>query len=215
VVLTDNSLASPEFALPGDEEPPPRRYWSRSTSGVLVALVHVVFFAMLSFSVRMPTYGHRSALETILLLPSLDGRQAPEVHMVQPQVITQAPPEIITAPITLPKPPPPRPEEFQHPATPGDVLKAVGEELSCGAGSFEHLTQAERNRCRHEPWQGARAPNGVLVLQPSQAPKLMAPPPEFRLSGADAQRLQMERGPTGCPVLLNVPCLNKMPSDGN
>ncbi len=170
--MVTNSSYAPEFVLVGEEEPPQRRYWSKGASWVLVVLIHVLFFGMLTFSVRMPTYGSRSALETILFLPSLEGRQAPDVHMIQPVAPSDTAPEIITAPITLPKPPPP-PEAVERPATQGDVLKAVGEELSCGAGSFEHLTQAERNRCRHEPWAGARTAAGTLVLAPSaQIPRL-------------------------------------------
>jgi hypothetical protein len=213
-LVTDNSLACPEFTLFGDEETPPRRIWSRGTSGILVVLVHLVFLAMLTFSVRLETAHPRSALETIFLLPSLEGRQAPDFHMVQPRQQNQTMPEVTTAPITLPKPPPP--EEVQRPATPGDVLKAVGEELSCGAGSFEHLTQAERNRCRHEPWAANRGPAGTLVLAPaSNIPKLNAPPQEFRMTGADAQRRAIETAPTGCPMMLNVPCLNNVPHDNN
>jgi hypothetical protein len=205
-----NIVASREFMLFSEEEPP-RRAWSRTLSWLLVVLVHLVFMGMLTFSVSLPRFRPHSALETILLLPSLNGRNAPEVHMLRPQAPSQAPPEIITAPITLPKPPPP--ENQAKPATPGDVLKAVGEALSCGAGSFENLTQAERNRCRHEPWHGGKAPNGsILVLAPSM-PKLAAPEPQFRLSGADAQRRAIETAPTGCPVMLNVPCLNDIPHE--
>jgi hypothetical protein len=210
--VTDTSLTSREFALPGDDEPPARRYWSRGASGLLVVLIHLVFFVMLTFSIRLVDFGHRSALETILLLPTLDGRETTEPQMIQPRAITAAPPVIITSPITIPKPPLPEEQELHRPVTPGDVLKAVGEELSCGAGSFEHLTQPERERCLRQPWLARRGPAGTLVLAPAnQAPRLAAPPAEFRISGADAQRRSIETAPTGCPVMLNIPCLNQFP----
>ena len=212
-LVTDDSLASHEFALFGDEEPP-RRTWSRAISSLLVVLVHLVFLAMFAISVTLPAFHRRTDMETILLLPSLDGRNSPQVHMLQPKSESPAPPEIVTAPITLPKPPPP-PQNAEKPLTPGDVLRAVGEDLSCQAGSFENLTQNERNHCRHEPWRAARAPNGSLVLQPTMAPKLVEPPPEFRISGAEAQRRALQSSPTGCPVLLNIPCLNNIPHDNN
>lgn len=208
-------IASAEFALPGDEDSPTPRNVSRVVSGVLVVLVHLVFLGMLLISVSLPSFRARRPLETILLLPSFHGENAPEMHMLRPAAPTGAPPEIITSPITLPKPPPPPPENAQKPPAPGDVLKAVGQELSCGAGSFENLTQAERSRCLHQPWHGGKTPSGsILVLAPA-IPKLAEPQPqsEFRISGADAQRRAIESSPTGCPVMLNVPCLNNIPHD--
>jgi hypothetical protein len=214
-VLTTDLIAPTGFSLFRTPEPR-RRAWSRGVSTILVGLVHLVFLAMLTFSVSMPAFHRPSVLETILMLPSLDGRTAPEIHMQQPKAVTAGPPEIVTAPITLPKPIIP-PETSQKPQT-GDVLRAVGEALSCGAGSFENLTQTERTRCRHEPWRAGRLPNGNLVMVPtSQLPRLAEPPPqsEFRLSGADEQRHGIEVAPSGCPVMLNVPCLNNIPHDNN
>jgi hypothetical protein len=214
-VLTTDQTATPGFAFFRDAEPR-RRIWSRGLSSILVGLVHLVFLAMLTFSITMPAFHRPSVLETILMLPALNGRNAPEVHMLQPKAMNEAPPEIISAPITLPKPVLP-PETEQKPQS-GDVLRAVGEALSCGAGSFETLTQTERSRCRHEPWRGGRLPNGNLVMVPtSQMPRLAEPVPqsEFRLSGAEAQRHDIEVAPTGCPVMLNIPCLNNIPHDNN
>ncbi len=212
--MTDSSLAPPEFSLPADDDPPARRIWSRGASTMLVVLIHLVFFAMLTFSVRMVQFGQPSSLETIFLLPSLEGRQTREPRMLQPRTITTAPPEIVTSPITIPKPPEPEVErEIPNAVTPGDVLKAIGQELSCGAGSFEHLTQPERERCLRQPWVATRGPAGTLVLQPAtQVPKLAPPPAECRRSGADFQRRAIETAPT-CPVMLNIPCLNRIPRD--
>jgi hypothetical protein len=214
-VLTTDQTAIPGFAIFRGVESR-RRVWSRGVSGILVGLVHLVFLAMLTFSVSMSAFHRPTVLETILMLPTLDGRTAPEVRMLQPKALTEAPPEIITAPITLPKPIIP-PETAQKPQS-GDVLRAVGEALSCGAGSFENLTQPERSRCRHEPWRGGRTATGNLVLVPaSQLPRLAEPVPqsEFHLSGAEAQRHDIEVAPTGCPVMLNIPCLNNIPHDNN
>ena len=78
--MTDSSLAPPEFSLPADDDPPARRIWSRGASTMLVVLIHLVFFAMLTFSVRMVQFGQPSSLETIFLLPSLEGRQTREAQ---------------------------------------------------------------------------------------------------------------------------------------
>jgi hypothetical protein len=49
-----------------------------------------------------------------------------------------------------------------------------------------------------------------VLASPEPRNRFAPPPPEFALSGADAQRRSIERADP-CPVMLNVPCLNRIP----
>ena len=93
--------------------------------------------------------------------------------------------------------PPPPNSQIAPPQTPADILKAIGEALSCGAENFENLTQAERNRCKHEPWIARKLPNGTIVLE-AAAPQPFAPAPVPKISGAEALRHEMQTAPP-CP----------------
>jgi len=191
---------------------PPRpdawqKTYNRTLSWALVVVVHLLFLAVLTIAQNPAREGRRhAALETILFLPAVTGNNAPKINIIRPESPSEAPPEIVTAPITLPNPPPveSRPET----ARPGDVLRAVGEALACGAGSFENLNPGERAHCRREPWSGRRAPGGALVLDPG--PRLQLAPPEgtLRLGGSEALRRDLRQGgPSACPILQNTPCL--------
>jgi len=50
------------------------------------------------------------------------------------------------------------------------------------------------------------------VLNRPEGFNRFAPPPkdEFRISGADEQRLRMQRADP-CPAVMNTPCLNRIP----
>ena len=91
--------------------------------------------------------------------------------MIQPEVPRAAPPVITTAPVIVV--PPPNPDQAM-PQTPADILKAIGEALSCGAENFENLTQAERARCKREPWIARKLPNGTIVLEAANSVALRA-----------------------------------------
>jgi hypothetical protein len=98
------------------------------------------------------------------------------------------------------------------------VLGAVGRELACSAGSWEHLTMVERQRCGLYPWRGVKLPNGNLVMLPTTVlPRLKeAPNTEFNVnSGADQVAAQTRSGVIpgqgGCPILQNTPCLHATP----
>jgi hypothetical protein len=214
------SLAHP-FLRPGgsasaDEQR--RRNAARTLSWVIVGALHLLFFFFFVISIRPFEDRVKPIAETILLLTTT-GDNAPPVHIVNPEIPSQAPPMINSAPITIVKPPPPPPDQAVGPTTPGDILSAVGRSLACSAGSWEHLNQVERDRCGGMPWRGYRTPNGSLVMIPrSQLPRLRDPSPDsdLRVTGSQAIEQGLNTGQIGgqggCPILLNTPCLH--PSQG-
>jgi hypothetical protein len=124
---------------------------------------------------------------------------------------------------TLIVPPPPifRPDKpVQGEGPPTDILGAVGRDLACSAGSWEHLTSVERARCGLYPWRGAKLPNGSLVMVPrSVLPRLKDLPPDTQFSvntGSDRIRTDVQAGiipgQGGCPILQNTPCLHVTPA---
>lgn len=230
IVLTP-ALAHP-FLRPGKVPLGPeerrRLALSRTTSTLLMVGLHLVFFIFFVFVVHPYDMRTRPIIETILTLP-LAGNNMPRRDENNPQIETQAPPRIMSAPITLPKPPPvvkpqEKPTEGEENAPPTDVLGAVGRELACSAGSWEHLTSAERTRCGYGrsggyPWKGARLPNGSIVMIPrSVLPRLPEAPPDGQFTintGADKVQAEVQRGiipgQGGCPILQNTPCMHVTP----
>jgi hypothetical protein len=188
---------------------PRRTTLKRALSWALVCVVHLLFLSMLTISMmeEEQRVGRKSAIETILDLSLLRNPNAPRIDIVKPDVQSRTPPEVTTAPITIP-PPKPIPEENPPPApaTPGDVLKAVGEAIACGASNFENLTEAQQAHCRHEPWIPRKLPNGTIVLD---APPKVAEQPQLHMSGADQMRHDMQTAP-GCPIMLQTPCVDDM-----
>jgi len=216
LLASETTLTRP-FLIPGAEPVSPaelrRTNVTRTLSWVLVAALHVAFFflfvlAFVPFQERMSPI-----VETILMLPS-PGNNAPPLHTVNPVLPNRAPRAILSAPLTLPKPPPVAPrDQTNQPVAPGDVLGAVGRELACSAGSWEHLTQTERERCGGQPWQAMRLPNGNLVMvPPSQLPRLREAPNEFVVTGRDRALQGLRTGQTpgmgGCPIMQSTPCLH-------
>ena len=213
--MTDHALTfygNRPLRLTTEEER--RQFLRRAISWTLVALVHVLlFFIMALDQYHLRTMALRKpGTELILDLTQLPRSAAPPVQLIQPIVPRTSAPEINTAPvIVVPPPPPPNSEAPPVPQAPADILKAIGEALSCGAENFENLTQAERNRCKHEPWVARRLPNGTIVLQ-AAAPSPFAPAPAApKLSGADALRREMQTAPSGCSLVTNVPCTTVTP----
>ena len=192
-----------------------RRAVSRTTSTVLVVLLHVLFFFGFVFGMRPFDWRSRPIVETILILPT-SGNNEQRDRAVNPIPMTTISPNAAAPPITIPKPPPIHEEENNPSASqPTDVLGAVGRELACSAGSWEHLTMVERQRCGLYPWRGVKLPNGTLVMIPRNAmPRLKeVPDTEFSVNtGADLLRAQAQAGidpgsQDGCPILQNTPCL--------
>ena len=215
--MTDHALAfygNRKPRLSTEEER--RQLLRRLISWGLVALVHVLLLAMMTldqYHWRMLAL-RKPGVETILELSTVSQSEAPPVRMIQPIVPRASAPEVTTAPIILTPPPPvPNPQAPAAPQAPADVLKAIGEALSCGAENFENLTQAERNRCKREPWLARKLPNGTIVMQ-AAAPNLQALPTVPKISGAEALRHEMQTAPSGCSLVTNVPCMNVTPMIG-
>jgi hypothetical protein len=208
--VTDHALAfygNRPARLPSEEER--RLLIRRVVSWTLVGLIHVVLLSLFILDqYRMNHFTLKPPVETILDLTKLPAGESPPIRMIQPVVPNATAPRITTAPVIVVPPPNP---DLPVPQTPADVLKAIGEALSCGAENFENLTQAERNRCKKEPWIARKLPNGTIVLEAANpAPSPFAPPPVPKLSGADAMRRQMQTAPP-CPIMLNIPCVQTTP----
>ena len=223
-MASDNVLTHP-FLRPGTgplgEEERRRKALSRTTSSVLAVALHVLFFFFFVFAVHPFDMRSTPIVEQFLTLP-VPGNNLPQTRPINPQPLVIAPPRVETAPIIIPKPPPIMPQQQQEnpgaPAPPTDILGAVGRELACSAGSWEHLTSAERARCGLYPWRAVRLPNGSLVmLPPNMLPRLKENPnPQYATSGAAQMQSDLARGYApnsgGCPILQNTPCLH--PAEG-
>jgi hypothetical protein len=223
-LASENVLTHP-FLRPGTgpkgEEERRHKAMSRTTSTVLAAALHVLFFFFFIFAVHPFDMHSKPIVETFLTLP-LPGNNLPLQHPINPQPLVIAPPRIESAPITIPKPPPIQPDQERdrsgNPAPPTDILGAVGRELACSAGSWEHLSSAERARCGIYPWRAIKLPNGSLVMVPRNVlPRLAdAPNTEFSVNtGAERVQSDLQKGITSgqgpCPILQNTPCLHVSP----
>jgi hypothetical protein len=193
----------------------------RTTAWALVALLHVLFFFAFVLGIRPFDFRSRPVVETILLLPQAGNNQK-QREVINPEPLVNTAPRMIAPPISIPKPPPVIEEKKNNPPGAGqgpvDVLGAVGRELACSAGSWEHLTMVERQRCGLYPWRGVKLPNGSLVMVPTTVlPRLKeAPNTEFNVNtGADQLAAQTRSGVIpgqgGCPILQNTPCLHVTP----
>jgi len=197
-----------------------RKNLSRTTSTVMVAMLHVLFFFTFVLGIRPFDLRNRNLVETILILPQ-SGNNQHEDSRNHPIPLEPQAPRMLSAPMIIPKPPPiipdDRTKEGQGPPT--DILGAVGRELACSAGSWEHLTSVERQRCGLYPWRGVKLPNGSLVMIPRGVlPRLKeAPDTEFSVNtGSDRIRTDVQAGITpgsgGCPILQNTPCVHVTPA---
>ena len=218
IVLTHPFLR-PGTSPQGAEEQR-RKNLSRTTSTVLVAMLHVLFFFTFVLGMRPFDLNSRSFVETILTLPQSGDNQR-EDSRTYPIPLVPAPPRMQSAPVVIPPPPPIiRPDDkIQGEGPPTDVLGAVGRELACSAGSWEHLTSVERQRCGLYPWRAVKLPNGSLVMIPRNLmPRLKeAPDTEFSVNtGSDRIRSDVQAGMTpgqgGCPILQNTPCVHVTPA---
>ncbi|HEV7959929.1 MAG TPA: hypothetical protein VGP01_02780 [Rhizomicrobium sp.] len=186
-----------------------RRLIERIFTWGVVAIIHILMlFIVVQDQRHRRELAMRPPAETILDLSRLSSSEAPPIRLIRPVVPRAAPPEITTAPVVVVPPPPPN-SQTAPPQTPADILKAIGEALSCGAENFENLTQAERSRCRHEPWIARKLPNGTIILE-AAAPRAIEPEVP-KISGADALRREMQTAPSGCSLVTNVPCMNPTP----
>ncbi len=201
----------PLFAARPLRQDPPQR---RAASWTVAAIVHVFIIALFLTSARFIDLAqHGAEHETVLNLSGSQNSTKPEVKPVTPPAPAGVPPEVRTLPII----PPPLievapPIQQEGGADKGDVLGALGREIACSPGHYENLTEVQRTRCGRIPWQGAIAPNGVIVLNhPPELNRFAPPPREYQVTGQDAQRLSVERAQTDCSFNLNMPCVNKIP----
>jgi len=196
-----------------------RRTLSRTASWALVALLHVVFFFTFVLGIRPFDMRNRTLVETILTMPQ-SGNNQREDSRTFPMPLVPESPRLQSPSVIVPPPPIFRPDErIPSEGPPTDVLGAVGRELACSAGSWEHLTSADRARWGAYPWRAVKMPNGSLVMIPrSVLPRLKeAPDTEFSVnSGSDRIRSDVQAGITpgqgGCPILQNTPCLHVTPA---
>ena len=207
----ENLSDVPLFAARPQREDPPQR---KVASWITVGIVHVLILTMFLTAERFADLAqHGSEHETMLDLAGSQDSTRPQTKTVIPQAPIGVPPEVRNLPII----PPPLIEQQpliqqEGGQEKGDVLGALGREIACSAGHYENLTEVQRARCGRPPWQGAIAPNGVIVLnRPPEINRFAPPPPEYHVTGRDAQRLQVERAPTDCSFNLNMPCVNKIP----
>jgi hypothetical protein len=212
LLLTDHAMAfygNRPSRLPNQEER--RLLIRRAATWTAVALVHVLLLsAFILDQYRQERLTIRPQKEIILDLTRLPRGAAPPIQMIRPMVPHANEPVITTAPVIVIPPPNP---DLAVPQTPADILKAIGEALSCGAENYENLTQTERSRCKREPWIARKLPDGTIVLQAANPVSPYAPPVVPKLSGADAMRRRMETAPA-CNIMLNVPCLQNTPMVG-
>jgi hypothetical protein len=151
------------------------RALKRLGAGIAVVLVHVLFLALLLAASRFTEVTHKSPQEVLLLLPPLQPKTS---RPALPPVILPVERPVNIPPTIAITPPPPA----ATPAKPSDIMQAIGKELACGAGPWEHLTQAEREVCKRQPWHWKKNAKGVMVLDVPSA----TPPPEDTITGIDA-----------------------------
>lgn len=210
--MTDDILAYPDFRMRlrlSDAER--RRIVLRDAlAWAIVALIHFIFFLVLVISLRqnLERVGHRGAVESILDLTLLNRSNAPRVDVIRPEEAKE--PDLSAKPLTIIPKPPVIEEQQNAPASPGDVLKSIGQALACGASNFEYLNKAQQARCPRQPWMAARRPDGTIVLDaPSKVPV-----PQLHLTGAEQVGKQMRQN-SGCPIMINAPCLDDMFTGNN
>ena len=215
VLNIENLSDVPLYAARPSRHVPPKR---KAASWIAVGIVHLVIANFLIFSEGWKEIiRHGASTEVTFTLPGAnENTAAPELPMTVPQAPAGVPPEVLIDPLVVP-PTITQPQTQARPQngiTDGDLLGALGRDVACSAGHYENLTTAERARCGRIPWGGTRLPDGAIVLrQPEGRNRFAEPEPEFRMSGADAQRRQIETGitPGNCPVMLNMPCYPAVP----
>jgi hypothetical protein len=193
-----------------------RRLVIRDTiAWAIVALIHIVALSSLVISLRQnyERLGRRNGVETVLDLTLLHRNNAPPLAVIQPDVQDQKDKDLSAKPLTVIPPTPPMIAILPPPPSVGDLLGAVGQFLACGASSFEYLNPAQQARCPRQPWQGLQLPNGTIVLNPLPR-QLLETGTQPSFTGAEALTRQMRQN-SGCPIMLNGPCLEDMFTGNN
>lgn len=101
------------------------------------------------------------------------------------------------------------PKEERPNAITLDPGLALGQALSCGAGSYEYLTAEGKRRCTRKPWNYTYDRNGFLILR---APNMPPPRREKKLDPRDQMRQQRETAPTCADGAANggAPCIGNI-----
>jgi hypothetical protein len=192
-------LAHPLRILREDDR---ERYLKRAGAWLAVALVHLLFIAAILTAGQIRQIAHAPPREMFFILPPL----RTHVETIPPVRIT---PSVRLAPVperlnTITLPPPPKPQATPQSQT--DVMQAIGKELACGAGPWEHLTQAQREACKRQPWRFKKNAHGTIVMDTS----VPAPQPEEPTSGAD-QTLHIQQTADPCLAAGNThsECIHK------
>lgn len=193
ILVSDDSAFDMSLALISGErlragEAERERMLKRAGAGIAVAVLHVLFLLALL------TAGHFAAQrpkpqpkETILYLqpPHQKSRETAPPIVVAPPIITTRPEEVLHPPTITVAPTPPLPQSKNE----TDVLQNIGKELACGAGPYEHLTQAEREDCKRHPWKWKKNAKGVIVMDKPE-PQLNLDEPG--MTGADQATHQQQ-----------------------
>ena len=207
VLVSDDSAFDVSLALIGGErlratEAQRERTLKRIAAGIAVALVHVLILAALLTRIVDVTTTH-APKEIVFVLPPLQTKTRPSEPVVAPPVPTIRPDQSIPRTITLPPVVPKAQTQTQQET---DVMKEIGKELACGAGPWEHLTQAQREVCKRNPWKFKKNDKGVIVMDVNKAPV----PPDEPTSGADAElHIQQTADPCLAAGHTHSECIHK------
>jgi hypothetical protein len=179
------------------------RMLKRVGAGIAVLLVHIVILLALLTAGHLGGFLRKTEpKEVVLLFPP------PPPVQTRPRTAPQFIPPVIRVPVEVPPPsaitlPAPRTNETTKNT---DVMEALGRELACGAGPYEHLSQAERETCKRQPWKFKKTNKGVIVLDVPEKPLLGEEP----ASGAEEQ-LHVQQTTDPCLAAGNThsECIHK------
>lgn len=206
--MSDDSALDVSLALIGGErlrasEAERERYLKRIGAGIAVALVHLLILAALLTRIVDVTTTHPPR-EIVFVLPPLSTKTKPAQPVVAPPVPVLRPDLSIPHTITLPPVIPKTQAQPQQQET--DIMKELGKELACGAGPWEHLTQAQREACKRNPWKFKKNEKGVIVMDINKPPV----PAEDPTSGADADlHIQQTSDPCLASGRTHSECIHK------
>jgi hypothetical protein len=151
------------------------RHLKRLWAGIAVVLVHIIILIALLTANHIESFLRQTPKETILLLPPPNNQD--KTRPAFPSVIIPSDrPVNIPPTIILAAPPPPSTSEKS-----GDILQAIGREIACGAGSYENLSQTQREACKRQPWHFKKNNKGEIVLDRTTT----TPPQEEPVTGID------------------------------
>ena len=140
------------------------RYLKRGAAWLAVALVHVLFVMAILTAGHIRQLARVQPHEVFFIIPPLNTKveQLPKVEVTPAVRLSPLPQRLNRSRC--------RHQAADPAATQGDVMQAIGKELACGAGPYEHLTQAQRELCRRQPWRFKKNAHGVIVMDTSQPP---------------------------------------------